>query len=283
MRIFQACFFIVEIIFYLILGFIIALNSKWFLSTIKHTPKEKHKYIYVESMSERKRWGKGDVSLWKVIWFVIVISITIYFLKPYFLDVPQLITGKLNYVTGTVRDIRHFSKDPTEYVYLYSGEEAEFFFSSGVNKYKDYKIGYLTHTKRAIYCEQIDESSGYRKVIDFPFKDILGYLTVLGVLFFLIFISPYVKLKLFIPLNIISIPIFIYYFVKYGIDNSIWFSVENEGFFGLIFCLVFILATLFMYFIEKWKYDDFYRTYVSAQFFSVCELGFLISLVFNLH
>lgn len=193
-----------------------------------------------------------------------------------------MITGKLNYVTGEVQDIRHFSKDPIEYVYLSSGQEVKFFFFSGVSKYKEYRIGYLTHTKRAIYCEQIDESSGHRKVIGFPFKDVLGYLAVLSALFFLIFISPYVKLKLFIPVNIISIPIFIYYFIKYGIDNAIWFSVNNVGFLGLIFCLTFLLITLFMYFIEKYKSDDFYRTYVFAQFFSICELGLLISLVFNL-
>lgn len=283
MRIFQTCFFIVEIIFFLILGLIVALNSKLFLSTKKYTTQEKYKYIYIEGIPERKKWGIRDVSLWKVIWFVIVISVTICFLKPYFLDVPQLITGRLNYVTGEVQDIRHFSKDPTEYVFLSSGEEVEFFFSSGVSKYKDYKIGYLTHTKRAIYCEQIDESSGYRKAIDFPFKDILGYLAILGVVFFLMFISPYVKLKLYIPVNIISIPIFIYYFIKYGLDNGIWFSVKNEGFLGLMFCLAFILITLLMYFIEKWKSDDFYKIYLFAQFYSICELGFLICLVFNLN
>jgi hypothetical protein len=193
MRIFQACFFIVEIIFFLIVGLMIALNFKLSFNNRKYTMKEKHNYIYVESIYERKRWGIRDVNLWKVAWFIIVISITIYFIRPFLLDVPQLITGKLNYITGEVQDIRHFSKDPIQYVYLSGGEEVEFFFSSGVSEYKYYKIGYLTHTKRAIYCEQIEEGSGYRKVINFPFKDILVYLTILGIFLFLIFISPYNK------------------------------------------------------------------------------------------
>ncbi|QAT39859.1 hypothetical protein [Clostridium sp. JN-9] len=282
MRIFQTCFFIIEIIFYLILGLIIALDFNLFFNTKKRTTKGKLEYIHLENISERKRLKVRNVSPWKVIWFVIVMGITIYFIKPYFLDIPQLVTGKLNYVTGKVQETKHYSKDPIEYVFLSTGEEVEFFFSSGVSKNNFYKIGYLTHTKRAIYCGQFSITSSNNKVVGFPFKDILGFLAILGAIFFLIFISPYVKWKLFIPVNIISIPTFIYYFIKYRVDNGIWFSVKNNGFLGLMFCLVFILLTFFMHFIEKRRSDDFYRTYVFAQLFSICELGFLICLVFNL-
>ncbi len=283
MRIFQTCFFIIEIIFYLILGLIIALDFNLFFSTKKRTTKEKLEYIHLENISERKRLKVRNVSPWKVIWFVIVMGITIYFIKSYFLDIPQLVTGKLNYVTEKVQETKHYSKDPIEYVFLSTGEEVEFFFSSGVSKNNFYKIGYLTHTKRAIYCEQFSITSSNNKVVGFPFKDILGFLAILGAIFSLIFISPYVKWKLFIPVNIISIPTFIYYFIKYGVDNGIWFSVKNNGFLGLMFCLVFILLTFLMHFIEKRRSDDFYRTYVCAQLFSICELGFLICLVFNLN
>lgn len=282
MRIFQASFFIVEITFYLILGLILALNPNIFLNTKKYIRKEKPKYIKLESISQRKSLVSRKVSPWKVIWFVIVMCTTVYLLKPYLLDVPQLITGKLNYVTGIVLDIRTVSKDPTDYVYLSSGDEVKFFFSSGVSRYKDYKIGYLTHTKRAIYCEQIDESNGNRKAMGFPLKDILLYLCILGAIFFLIFISAYVKFRLYIPVNIISIPIFIYFSIKYGIKQGIWFSIKNEGFFDLILSSAVLLMTLLIYFIEKRKSNELFGAYVCAQLFSVCELGLLISLVFNL-
>ncbi len=212
-------------------------------------------------------------------------GITIYFLKPNFLDIPQLITGKLNYVTGEVVEIKHYSKDPTDYVYLSTGEEVEFFFSSGVSKYDFYKIGYLTHTHKAIYCEKIvlgsnNEKAG--KVIGFPFKDILLFLAILGAIFFLAFISQFIKLKVFIPTNIIAIPTFAYYFTKYGMQNGIWFSFKNEGIFGLIIGIIFSLMIFFIYLLEKRQSDDFYKTYFCAQLFSICEIGLLICVVFNL-
>src|SRR5690348_7354619 len=108
MRIFQSCFFIIEIIFWLIVATIIALYPNWFLGTKKHTAKEKPKHIYLEKISERKRLGIRKFSLWKVIWFVIVMGITVYFIKPYFLDIPQLVTGRLNYVIGQVVEIKHY-------------------------------------------------------------------------------------------------------------------------------------------------------------------------------
>ena len=45
---------------------------------------------------------------------------------PKLLDIPHLITGKLNYVTEQVVEIKRYSKDPTEYVYLSTGERIEF-------------------------------------------------------------------------------------------------------------------------------------------------------------
>ncbi len=285
MRIFQTCLFIIGTTFWLIMGLIIALNSNWLLGIKKNATKEKYRYNYLESFSKRKRWAISKVSPWKVIWFIIVMGITIYFLKPNFLDIPQLITGKLNYVTGEVVEIKHYGKDPTDYVYLSTGEEVEFFFSSGVSKYEFYKIGYLTHTHKAIYCEKIvlgSNNEKAEKVIGFPFKDILLFLAILGAIFFLAFISPFIKLKVFIPTNIIAIPTFAYYFTKYGMQNSIWFSVKNEGMLGLIIGIIFSLMIFFIYLLEKRMSDDFYKTYFLAQLFSICELGLLICVVFNL-
>ncbi|WP_346895194.1 hypothetical protein [Clostridium sp. UBA7503] len=67
MRIFQTCFFIIGIIFWLIMGLIIALNSNWLLGIKKNATKEKYRYNYLESFSKRKRWEISKVSPWKVI------------------------------------------------------------------------------------------------------------------------------------------------------------------------------------------------------------------------
>ncbi|MDP4144056.1 MAG: hypothetical protein Q8936_06160 [Bacillota bacterium] len=282
MRIFQTCFFIVEVILYLILGLAFALFPEKLFSNNKYTSNEWPSYSYLELTSTRKR-ARRQIKPWKIVWFIIVMSITVYLIKPYILDVPQLITGKLNYVTGEVQDIRTVSKDPTEYVYICGGYEVEFFFSSGVSKYKDYKIGYLTHTKRAIYCEQIDESNGYRKAVGFPFKDILVFLTVIGGIIFIAVISQYVRFKLFIPVNIISFLVFTYYFIKFGIDYGIWFSADNKGLVGLIMGLVGLFITLFSYFIERLRYRDNLVTFFCAQLISVGDIGLLICLIFNLN
>lgn len=286
MRIFQTCFFIIGIIFWLIMGFIVALSPDWLLGTKKNATKEKHKYNYLESFCKRKGCDISKVSIWKVIWFIIAMGITIYLLKPNFLDIPQLITGKLNYVTGKVVEIKHYSKDPTDYVYLSTGEEVKFFFSSGVSKDDFYKIGYLTHTHKAIYCEKIvlgSNNEKEEKVIGFPFKDVLLFFAVIGGMALLAFISPYIRFKVFIPTNIIAIPTFAYYFMKCGMQNGIWFSVKNEGIFGLIMGIIFSLMIFFMYLLEKRKSDDFDTIYFFAQLFSICELALLMCVVFNLN
>lgn len=285
MRIFQTCFFIIGIIFWLIMGFMVALSYGWLLGTKKKATKKKYKYNYLESSCKRKGCDISKVNIWKVIWFIMAMGITIYLLKPNFLDIPQLITGKLNYVTGEVLAIKNYSKDPTEYVYMSTGEGVKFFFSSGLSKYDFCKIGYLPHTHRAIYCEKIvlgSNNEKEEKVIGFPFKDILLFFAVIGTILFLMFISPFIKLKVFIPTNIIAIPTFAYYFIKYGMQNGIWFSVKNECIFGLIMSIIYSLIIFFIYLLEKRKFDDFYKTYFFAQLFSVCELALLISVVFNL-
>ncbi|PJI08232.1 MULTISPECIES: hypothetical protein [Clostridium] len=285
MRIFQTCFFIIGIIFWLLIGLVIALIPGR-LDTKKDAAKEKHKYNYLQSLPKRKIWWTSRISPWKAIWFIIVMGITIYLLKPNFLDLPQLITGKLSYVTEEVVEIRHYRKDLTEYVYLSTGEEVKFFFSSGVSENNLYKIGYLTHTHKAIYCEKIDFDSNDEevgKVVGFPFKDILTVIAVLGVIAFLVFISPYIRFKVFIPTNIIAIPAFAYYFIKCGMQNGIWFSVKNEGIFGLIMGIVYSFMIFFMYLLKKRKSDDLDAIYFFAQLFSICELGLLICVVFNLN
>ena len=54
MAIFQTCFFIIGIIFWLIIGLIIALNTNWLLGINKNAKKEKHKYNYLDSFSKKK-------------------------------------------------------------------------------------------------------------------------------------------------------------------------------------------------------------------------------------
>lgn len=277
MRIFQTCFFIIEFIFYLILGWVFAFFSEIFLSDIMHKSDKPPMNVYLQSTYPRKKKIKPR----KIIWFIIIMSITAFLTKSFILDIPQLITGKLNYVTGKVVDIKTIAKVPKEFVYLNEGDEVEFFFASDVIKNKDYKIGYLTHTKRAIYCEQINEINGFKKTVGFPFKDILVFLAICAVLIFIISTCKYVKFKLFIPINIISFPTFTYFFIKYGLDNGIWFSIENKGLFSLICALMFIFFTLLAYFIEKRKSKDCDRAFFLAQLSSIFDIILIIGLFFT--
>lgn len=77
---------------------------------------------------------------------------------------------------------------------------------------------------------------------------------------------------------------FIYYFIKYGIENGVWSSIRNTGFFVLIFSLIALFMTLIMYFNEKKRKSttDDMGTFVIAQIISVCDMFFVIILIFYL-
>lgn len=282
MRVFQTCLFIVEIIFYLTLGLTLAINPKLFLGGEKYKRKETVKYVYVDSIHGRNLKKRRSITKGKVICFVIIMSITLCILKPYFLDLPQLITGKLNYVTAKVENIESYSKDPIEYVYLSGGYEVKFLLSSGVSKYEYYNIGYLTNTQRAIYCEEVDMVNGTRKEVGFPFEEILIFLAIIGIALISIFFSPYLKFRVLIPVYIISIPIYTYYAIQHSGGSGKWFSPRNEGFGLLIVCILILFILWVMYYFEKRKKKEIYITYTFAQLASGLLLLISISIVYNL-
>jgi hypothetical protein len=70
-----------------------------------------------------------------------------------------------------------------EYVYI-NVKEVSFFFNSGIEVGKRYKIGYLPNTSRAIYGELLDNKQLSKVTkLKLPFKSILIYIAIWGSLF----------------------------------------------------------------------------------------------------
>lgn len=278
---FQVLSFIFAVIFYLLLG-----AGATFIALIffrgKFIEDRKVRYSYLEKRSRGKRAKKRETSSTSIIWFMIGMGIIIYLIRPYILDIPQLITGKLNYVTGFVIEEKHESKGPNEYVFLSTGDQVKFFFSSGVSVGKEYKIGYLTHTSKALYCAELNTSDEEFKELGFPLKDIALFSGIMAVFLLLAFIGPYIKWRVFVPANIICLPTFLFFFVKYRIDNGIWFAKENWGAFGLISGIIFLLLGLLFRYLEKRRPGEENTIFFVVQLLAVSEIGFFIALVFNI-
>lgn len=269
MRLFQVISFVVIVLFWMILAVFTACNPRDFLKLKKEYSIKKSKYEFME-LSSYGRGRRKRIAPWEAIWFIVVIGIIIYLMRGYFLDIPQLITGKLNYVTGTVCDIETYRKDPTKYVYLDNGQEVKFFFESGVDKNKEYKIGYLSHTLRAIYCAELNgNNEGKVRELGFPFLSILGFLGIMAAMIFLMFISKFVRWKLFIPACIIFYPSCIYKFINYGLTNGIWFGKDNRGFVSLTIGVASSLTIAFVSFAERKRDGDNFITLFFVQMFAL--------------
>lgn len=278
---FQVFAFIFMIIFYLLLG-----AGAAFVSLIifrnKFVPDRKVKYSYLEKCSSGKWEMTREIGLLSIVWVMVVMGITVFLIRSYIFDIPQLVSGKLNYVTAIVMEEKTVSKDPNEYILLSTGKCVKFFLSSDVRVGKEYKIGYLTHTSKALYCAELNTSDGNYKKLGFPFKDIAIVLGVIIGIFLIMFIGPYVRWKIFVPANIICLPTFLFFFIKYRIESGIWFSKENMGAFSVVMGVIALLMGLLMRYMEKRKPDEEYRIFLVVQIFALCDIGLFIVLIFNI-
>lgn len=185
MYIFQVLAFVFEIIFWVLIGVIIAFNPDALISR-KGNKKQSSNYIQWHCIDEgRKKYGTWN-RIGRVTWFILVMTITIYFLKPYFMDIPRLIQGRFWYAYGNVYEIKRYRKDPNEYVYVGS-TEVKFFFTSTMKEKEQYKVAYLPNTSRAIYAAKFNDNAGlYNEKIPFPFKEILEFAGIMAVILLLI-------------------------------------------------------------------------------------------------
>ena len=277
MQFFQVISFVLEIIFGLILAGFIAFFPEAFGSRYLPNSNKKRDVAYVEYSYLRGGEGKKPVKLGKGIWILIIFCTTIYLMRGYFLDVPLLITGKLEYITGTAYNIRSGNKEFYEYVDIAGKGEVKFFFDSGVTRNRKYKIGYLYHTSRAIYCAEVTNNVVKQiKAVGFPFKKIL-FVSVFVVGFYLLmFRSLYIRWKLFIPACILFYPSYLYVFVKYGLSHGYWFSRQNEAFVILIMAFLYSLLSLIVLWLEKLRHD---KADIMMVFVQIAAIGKIVMVI----
>ncbi|ADL52695.1 hypothetical protein Clocel_3004 [Clostridium cellulovorans 743B] len=260
--------FIFQIItFFLQLGFLLLCSGMFIffpIEIITHKYKEKVNFkthinyggVRYNITGRSERYLKIEKIIIKAIGVAIAILITMYMTVPYLLDVPKLITGNFNYVTGQVTKVSTKKKDFNEYVYI-GGKEVRFFFSANVEKNSRYKIGYLPNTSRAIYGEKLDNyTSKVEDKIGFPIKKILffiGFFVALGII---AFVAHYIVFKLLILSSAIFYPFNIYLYIKSGLAYGDWFSKNNEPLGNIILFGVVLMIFWGLYFVEKRKDQD---------------------------
>lgn len=272
MYVFQVIAFVLEVLLGLFFGGIIAVYPQMLISNRHAKPTGYRSYSNLKYGGTYSSKRKQVRIIGRILWSVIVIGTTLYFLKPYFLDIPKLIRGDLYYVSGTVYDIRRERRDPSEYVYI-GGKKLRFFFSSNVERNGAYKIGYLPNTSRAIYCVALDNNDESKSAaIGFPFKDILIFLLIIAAFILLVVLTPFLRLKLFVFASAVYYPMCIYLYFKFGIMNKVWFSFNNDGLVWLVLGLVCLLTLSIMYLSEKYRHGEIVLTLIFAQVFAILKI-----------
>lgn len=274
MYVFQVVCFVFEIVFGLLLGGFVAICPDIFVNN------KPNKSINQIGLYKLNGYENNKRRIWSVlgrsIWFIVVMGITICFLLPYFLDTPKLIKGDLYYITGYVNSVKTEKKDFNEYIYI-EGKRLKFFFSSGVEVGKRYKIGYLPNTSRAIYGELLDNNQlSNGTTIKFPYKDIALFIMIMGTIVLLIGLSSYLRFKLLIIASVFFYPINILLYVKEGLKLGLWFSFRNTGLLLLTFGAGIIIFLLLIYLVERKRDSETPQTLIATQFMSVAKIFSLI-------
>ena len=275
MFILQVISYILEIaLIILIGGFFILYPESIFEKYTKQSDKYKE-VTFINSEREKKNHTKTTYKLISVV----VGIITLYLLVPYVLDLPNLILGKFSYTFGPVYQIRRERKSFYEYANI-GGQEVKFVFSSNVDTDKSYKIGYLPHTKRAMFGEVLSSNNiENHKKIKFPLVEIISFLGIIAALIFLIFISPYVKMKLLGISSLIFYPFILYLYFKNGFNYGTCFSLVNKELSTLLLGLTGLLTLLLVYLIERHKNEDYFLTFLYAQIIASLQI---IAVIFYL-
>lgn len=260
--------FIFQIItFFLQLGFLLLCAGMFIffpIEIITHKYKEKVNFkthinyggVRYNITDRSERSLKIEKIIVRIIGVAIAILITIYMTVPYLLDVPKLITGNFNYVTGQVTKVSTKKKDFNEYVYI-SGKEVRFFFSANVEKNSRYKIGYLPNTSRAIYGEKLDNyTSKVEEKIGFPIGKILFFIGCFVALGIIAFVARYIGFKLLILSCAIYYPVNIYRYINSGLAYGNWFFKNNKPLDCIVLGVVLLLTFLGFYFVEKRKDEN---------------------------
>lgn len=168
------------------------------------------------------------------------------------------------------------------------GRNIRFFLKGNLKEGKNYRIGYLTNTKRGISLELLEEDmSTPVKKIGFPFKAILMYIVImiclLLIYFLLHFSGRYFGYKIFNIVTVIFYPFSIGYFIFWGNTTGEWVSPHNLGFLALVFgigsLVVFIPFKMVM---SRIKWNDTGSVFF-AQFIALYEIGFIVGIIYKFY
>ncbi|SHH92320.1 hypothetical protein [Clostridium grantii] len=293
MYLFQVISFIVEVTFLLGIALILILNSddfleKWLESRVGTPKKNFNNYIFDDSKySYQKTKGELGVKIANKIVAYGFAAFFIYFAIPYVKDIPQLVTGNIEYTKWRVYSVEKRDKDLYHRINV-NGREIKFFFEGNLIEGKNYKIGYLTNSKRGIYLELLDDDMKTPiKKIGFPFKSILFYIAfficLIGMLILSYKIGEVYRYKIFLIVSLLFYPISIAYFVYYGFNTGELISPNNVGFAALIaggVCLLFFIPSKMLVTWNRWDEEGLL---IFAQFIAVLEIGFIIAIMYNLY
>lgn len=269
--------FVIAMIIWLFLAGIFLFFPEFLL---RYKPKFKSSYSKLSFRSSGRKKSVQKNLIIRIIGSIISILITVNLVLPYVLDFPRLVTGKFDYIVGYVEKISTTRKGSYEYV-LIKGKELRFFFSSNVEKGKNYKIAYLPHTNKAIHgVEIVGSNEDIGKKIDFPSKYMffsIGISLAIMVLLALFFIGgQYVKFKLLVLASIVYYPLSIYLYISEGISYKNWFSFSNQGLLLMSIGMISSLIFLLYYFFERRKKEEYPVSLFYVQALSIIKIIIVI-------
>lgn len=233
-------------------------------------------------IKDDKSWlksGKPFLILIEIIMRIAAFLFLLYWgyisLIPRIQDVPSLVKGNLNRISGYAIIGKKASKDFYDHIYI-EGTRVDFFLDAGVKSGEKCTIYYLPKSRRGISIEKdsIGLSEKQRKV-GVPWGPILSILYILVIILFinLAFWFLIIGSMIFYPLNL-------YLYIYYGRLNGAWSAHNNDalaniiggiGFLAMLLIIFLLEKLLIIRFPEKYHkrfgdYEGFYITKLMAHF-----------------
>lgn len=213
--------------------------------------------------------------------------VCIYLAIPYVRDIPQLVTGNLEYINGRIHSIENREKDSYDRITV-GGEKIKFFLKGNVQIGKNYKIGYLSNTKRGISLEELEEDfkTSVEK-IGFPYRAILFNISMITSFIVIILLLYYCAntfgYKSLYMVNFLFYPISITSLIFNGVKTGIWISVRNLGFLALAFGVGSLVLLFLLKIIYRGSKEDRFTPLFYATIVTACEIGFIVVIIYNFY
>ncbi|SHI07309.1 hypothetical protein [Clostridium grantii] len=288
MYIFQTIAFSLELSFYLGMALLLIVNRNNFLQRAEGYMFGSYYRGFVPRNSydsglqyEESKWRRA-MKILDTIAACCAAIMFIYFSIPYLKDIPQLVTKNLEYTDINIYSEDGVVNDPFESINV-NGVDIKFFFIGNLENGKNYRIGYLTNTKRGIYLELADKNIKIPiKNKDISSKNILIYICtiicLIAIYLLLYYSGVYFGYKIFMITTILFYPLCIGYYIYCGISTGEWASSGNLASLALFFGV----GSLFIYSIYNILTEPFTGKGTFQQFIACYEIGFIIAIIINL-